>query len=210
MARLRRCAAQGRARPIRRPRRSRRGSPKGYAVRRRSRAECRWRRVRARNRDAANSGMLWRASKVIPAAVEIGFEPGVIVHRRWVGWNANVAEKAVGVARRNIHAAAEGDGEMGEVPADADAFVISLKSGAGRSRILIAESQMAADEIADRLGRGSSRAASRQIIARRCRRACRFRNSGCRADRPASRSAETPAELPAHAASKNPAGRCPR
>ena len=61
-------------------------------------------------------GSLWRASK-IPAVAEIGLEPGAEVHRRGVGRHADVAEIAGAIARRNVHAAAQRHGEMGEVAA---------------------------------------------------------------------------------------------
>ena len=40
---------------------------------------------------------------------------------------------------------------MGEIPADADALLIGFNSGAGRAGVVVAEGQMIADEIADRL-----------------------------------------------------------
>ena len=58
--------------------------------------------------------------------VEIDLQPGVVIHQRRIGRHADVAEKAVGVARRDVHAAAETDGEMGEIAADADPLVEGL------------------------------------------------------------------------------------
>lgn len=45
--------------------------------------------------------------------------------------------------------AAERQGEMGEIPADTDAFVISFPCGAGRARMLIIERHVLVDEVAD-------------------------------------------------------------
>ena len=67
------------------------------------------------------------------------------------GWNVDVAKITVGVARGDIHAAAEGDRQMGEVAADADPFAIGFIGRARVSRILITEGQMGMDEVADGL-----------------------------------------------------------
>jgi hypothetical protein len=62
-------------------------------------------------------GSLCRGVEGIPAAAKIGLEPGAEVHRQVFRGHANVAEIAGAIARRNVHAAAQRDGEMGEVPA---------------------------------------------------------------------------------------------
>ena len=71
-----------------------------------------------------------------------GLDPG---HARR-GAVGNIVERY-----RDIHAATEGDRQMGEIAADADALLIGFKSGAGRASVFVAEGQMTADEIADRL-----------------------------------------------------------
>src|SRR6185295_19649373 len=55
------------------------------------------------------------------------------------------------IARRDIHAAAERDGERGIVAADALAFLISLPRRLAGARMLISERDMTVHEIADRL-----------------------------------------------------------
>ena len=101
--------------------------------------------------DAANARRIVARVESEPASIEKDFKPRVIVHRCRVGRHANVTQKSIRVTRRNIHAAAESDCEMGEIAADADALLIGFKSGAGRAGVFVAEGQMTADEIADRL-----------------------------------------------------------
>ena len=96
-------------------------------------------------------GMLWRASKVCHLPPEKRLEPGVEIHRRRVRRHADVAEISVAVARRNVHAAAERDRKMREIAAYADAFGVGFIGGARRTGALIAERDVAIDEIADRL-----------------------------------------------------------
>ncbi len=70
---------------------------------------------------------------------------------------ADVAEIAGAIARRNVHAAAEGDGEVRVVATDAIAFRIGLPGRLGRTRMLVAEGDVAMNVIADRLDAGPSR-----------------------------------------------------
>src|ERR1700724_321960 len=108
-------------------------------------------RAPAGDHDAADAGRIVARVESEPASIEKGFEPGIIVHRGRVRRHANVAQKSIRVTRRNIHAAAKSDREMGEIPADADALLIGFKSGAGRAGVVVAEGQMIANEIADPL-----------------------------------------------------------
>src|SRR6202045_4337162 len=91
-------------------------------------------------------GMLRRASKVNQRPSRKTSN-----HRSRILRHAYVAQKPIGVTRRNVHAAAESDGEMGEIAANAHPLLIGFIGGAGGAGILIAERQMVADEIADRL-----------------------------------------------------------
>ena len=70
----------------------------------------------------------------VPAPAQKDFEPGAEVHRRRVGRNADVAEIAGAIARRDVHAAAERDRQMGEIAADADALAQPVGGGAARVR----------------------------------------------------------------------------
>src|SRR6202044_3938762 len=53
----------------------------------------------------------------VPTIPKIDFEPGAEVHWRVVGGHADIAEIAGAVARWHVHAAAQRDREVGEVPA---------------------------------------------------------------------------------------------
>jgi hypothetical protein len=65
--------------------------------------------------------------------------------------NTDVAKIAGTIARRNIHASADGDGQLAIVAAYAGAFIECLPRRLGRTRILIAEGNMAVNVVADRL-----------------------------------------------------------
>ena len=71
-------------------------------------------------------GALLRGSKAVPGAAKIGFEPAGKVHRRVRRRQADVAEIAGAIARRNVHAATQRDREMREVAADAATLVEGL------------------------------------------------------------------------------------
>jgi hypothetical protein len=105
----------------------------------------------ARDGNASNARDVMARVEGEPAPIEKDFEPSVIVHWSRVRRHAYVAQKTIGVTRRYVHAAAESDREMGEVAANADPLLIGFIGGTGGAGILIAERQMVADEIADRL-----------------------------------------------------------
>src|SRR5262249_17764630 len=86
-----------------------------------------------------------------PAAAEIDLEPGAEIHRIGLRWHADVAEIAGAVARRDVHAAAERDREVRKVAADAAPLDHHLGRGLGGARVLIAETHVRMDEVADRL-----------------------------------------------------------
>src|ERR1700683_459652 len=87
----------------------------------------------------------------VPAIAEINLEPGGEIHRRLVRRHADVAEIAGAIARRDVHAAAERNGEMGKVAADAAALLVRLPGAFGRARVRVAELDVAVDVIANRL-----------------------------------------------------------
>ena len=87
----------------------------------------------------------------VPAVPQVDLEPGAEVHRVHIGRNADVAQIAVAVTRRDVHAAAEGDGEVREVAADAATLGENVQGRLGRARILVAELHMAEQPAADRL-----------------------------------------------------------
>ena len=70
-----------------------------------------------------------------PAALQVGLEPGAEIHRRGRQRHADVAEIAGGIPRRDVQGAAEGDGEVLEVAADADALGEDVERRAGGPRL---------------------------------------------------------------------------
>src|SRR5258708_5727353 len=110
----------------------------------------------ARHHDATDPRMVVASIEGEPLAIEIDLEPRTEIHRSRVRWNADVAEIAGAIARRNVHAAAQGDGEMGEVAADADALIVAFGSGAVAAGVMVAERNALMDIVADRLHPGPS------------------------------------------------------
>jgi hypothetical protein len=59
----------------------------------------------------------------VPTSVQEGLKPGAEINGIGIDRNANVAEIARAISRRNIHAPAKGDGELREVSAYTNAFM---------------------------------------------------------------------------------------
>ncbi len=72
-----------------------------------------------RNQDAANAGAVVPRVECVPPAAEKSLEPGIEVHGRGIGGDANVAQIAVAIAGRDVEATTKGDREVGEVAANA-------------------------------------------------------------------------------------------
>ena len=85
----------------------------------------------AGHQHAALAGDVVARVEQAPGAAEVGLEPGGEVAGRVGRRGADVAEVAGAVARRDVHRAAEGDGEMRVVAADADAFGVAFEGRAG-------------------------------------------------------------------------------
>ena len=66
----------------------------------------------------------------VPFAAEIDLEPGVEIHWRRISRNTDIAQIAVHIARGNIHTAAESNGQMREIPANANALLMCLRRSA--------------------------------------------------------------------------------
>lgn len=90
-----------------------------------------------------------------PLAAEVDFEPGAEI--AWGGGrDADFAEVAGGVTGGDIHAAAEGDGEMGEVAADALALAVDVGCGEGGTGEVVAEGDVGMDPLADGFDAGET------------------------------------------------------
>src|SRR5438046_1851556 len=64
---------------------------------------------------AADAGRVVAGVEGPPAVAEVDFEPRAEIHRTRNGRDADVAEVAGGVARGDVHAAAEGDRQVREI-----------------------------------------------------------------------------------------------
>src|ERR1700688_775106 len=113
------------------------------------------------DQDAADPWDVVARIERIPVAAEIGLEPAGKISRGPRQWHANLAEIAGAISRRNVHAAAERDGKVRIVAADALALVEHFPRRHGRARMLVAECDMVVNEIADRL---DPRPAGRRLL----------------------------------------------
>jgi hypothetical protein len=103
------------------------------------------------DQDAANPRHVVARIECVPAATEISLEPAGEIADRPRRRCADIAEVAGAVTRRNVHAAAECDGQMGIVAAYAFAFVENFPRRHGGAGVLVAESDVTMDEIANGL-----------------------------------------------------------
>jgi len=105
----------------------------------------------ARHDDTSGAGHVVAGIERIPAAAEIDLEPGAEIHRLGLGGNADVAEIPGAITRRDVHAAAQRDRQVGKVAAHAATLDHDVGGGPGRAGVLVAEGDMGMNEIADRL-----------------------------------------------------------
>ena len=87
----------------------------------------------------------------VPLAAEIGVEPGREIHRRVRPGHADIAEIAAAIACRDVDAAAQGDRQVGEIPAHPLALLIGIPRRLGRPGEMIAELDMIMGEFDNRL-----------------------------------------------------------
>ena len=98
---------------------------------------------------AADAGSVVARIERVPGAAEENFEPGREVHWRRVWRHPDIPQTARAVPRRDVHAAAEGNREMGKVPAHAKAAVIGLQSRPGGTGVLIPKGKVLAGIVAN-------------------------------------------------------------
>src|SRR5262245_57414953 len=80
----------------------------------------------ARQANAPDTRNIVARVERIPFAAEIGLEPGVEVHWRRIGRDADIAQIPVHIASWNVHAATKRDCKMRKVAANAHSFLMSL------------------------------------------------------------------------------------
>src|SRR5215831_14745904 len=89
--------------------------------------------------------------KGVPFAADIGFEPGCEIHWRVGDRHADIAQITGAVACRDIHAAAEGYGEVRIIAADASAIAVGFPGRPAWARVFIPEGNVLVNEVADGL-----------------------------------------------------------
>ncbi len=104
--------------------------------------------------DAADAWRVVARIERVPLAAEIGFKPSGEVARRVGRRQPCVAEVAGAISRRDVEGAAEGDGQVGVVAADAYAFVVGFRGVAGGAGVLVPKFDAVVNEVADGLDAG--------------------------------------------------------
>src|ERR1700738_3886747 len=87
----------------------------------------------------------------MPVPAKIGFKPGAEIHWIGISRDANITQIARGVARGDIHAAAQGNREMGKIAADANPLAKTIQRRAIGASFQVIEAEMAMDEVANSL-----------------------------------------------------------
>src|SRR5216684_2693008 len=103
------------------------------------------------NEHASDSRNVVARIEGMPAATEVDLHPGGKIHGAVGRRNSDVTQVAGAVACGNVHAAAESDGQVGEVATDSGALVECLEGRLGHARMLVTESDVVVDVVADRL-----------------------------------------------------------
>src|ERR1700731_1415248 len=106
--------------------------------------------------DAADAGNIVPRIKGIPTAAKEDFEPTAEIHGQH-DWHTDVAHVTGDVARGNVHATAEGEGEMAEIAADAARIIVNVERGFGGIGEMVTKRDVVVDPIADRLDAGPAR-----------------------------------------------------
>src|SRR4051794_35484501 len=105
----------------------------------------------------------------MPLPAEEHLEPGSEIHRIVHRRHTDVTEVSRAVARRDVHAATEGNGKMREITADAGSVVKSFQRRPGHACVLVAERDMSVNVVADCLHAAPSRWRLPKEIPRRIR-----------------------------------------
>jgi hypothetical protein len=105
----------------------------------------------SRDDDATNSRMVVPRIERVPPVAKKDLKPRAEVHRGRISWHTDITEIACAIASGNVHAAAETNGQMGEVTAHTNPLEVPFGSGPIVSREMIAKLNMGVHVIADRL-----------------------------------------------------------
>src|SRR5208282_63076 len=111
----------------------------------------------SRYEHSSNPGHVVTWIECVPGTAKIDFNPSRKIHHPVRRERSHVAKVSGAVPRRNIHAAAERDSQVGVVATDADTLVEGFPGCSRGTRFLIIENDMAVDKIADGLHARPSR-----------------------------------------------------
>src|SRR5713226_4095669 len=103
------------------------------------------------DQDTADARNVVARIEGIPAAADIGFEPGGKIPCGIGRRHAYVTEIAGAISRWNVHAAAERDCKVRVIAADALALVENFPRRHGRACVLVTEGDVAMNEVANRM-----------------------------------------------------------
>src|SRR5438552_3812072 len=121
----------------------------------------------ARDQDPADARSVVARVENVPMPAEERLEPGSEVHGAVWRRHPDIAQVAGAVACRDVHAPAEGNGQVRIVAADAGPVVKGFQRCPCHARVLIAEGDMSMDIVADGLNPAPSRWRLPEEIPRR-------------------------------------------
>src|SRR5450432_2121834 len=127
-----------------------------------------------RDHDAPDARDIVTSVERVPLSVQVRLEPAREIHGSCRALHANIAQVAGAIARGNVHAAAEGDGQMRKVAAYAGALLIGLPGGLGASRVAVTKRQVSVHEVADGLHAAPAAGRSTEELPSRGRKPVRF------------------------------------
>ena len=104
-----------------------------------------------RNEDAPDSGGVVARVKGVPTVAQINFNPCGKIHGRVGRREADVSDVTGAIARRDVQATTESDGEMREVAANAASFLVCLERRSSGAGVLIAKYYVIVHKVADSL-----------------------------------------------------------
>jgi hypothetical protein len=104
-----------------------------------------------RDHHAPDPGMVMPRIEGEPATVKEHLVPCAKIHRGRITRYANVTQVTCAVPRRDIHASGKRHGKMGEVPADAATFLVSLRGRAVSPGVMVAELNAVVSVVTNRL-----------------------------------------------------------
>src|SRR3984885_12031178 len=104
-----------------------------------------------RDEDAADARRIVARVEHVPTAAEIDFDPRCEIIWRIRRRKADIGNVTGAIACRDVQAATKGDGKMSVVAAHPSTFRVCFRRRSGCTGMLVTESYVLMDEVADRL-----------------------------------------------------------